>query len=178
MTETVVTVSAGRLDPSCLFLSIILQSQKAEEPWMVRRMPHNLVITIPPASPSSRQPAASTSSWRSGGGRRGILLRIFPWIVGCTIVLWIFVLRADRPPLRDYTALPHRPIDGHKPRPFHPPYKGQALSPTATWTERAKSVRGSCIHALKGYQTWADGYDELLPTTGGRTNKYVVCSLV
>ncbi|KAF4610815.1 hypothetical protein D9613_006916 [Agrocybe pediades] len=136
---------------------------------MVRRMPHNLVITIPPASPSSRQPAPSTTSWRSGGGRRGFL-RLFPWIVGCTIVLWIFVLRADRPPLRDFTALPHRPIDGHKPRPYHPPYKGAGLSPTATWAERAKTVRSSFLHALNGYQTRADGYDELLPTSGGRTN--------
>ncbi|KAF8159589.1 glycoside hydrolase family 47 protein [Crassisporium funariophilum] len=131
-------------------------------PTTPRRMP-NLVITIPPVSPTSRKSATCRPTSKP-------LIRIFPWVVGCTIVLWIFVLRADRPPLRVYSPLPHPPFDGHKPRPFHPPHRPQQESPLKTWAERTNSVRKSFIHAYSGYRHLAAPYDELLPVTGGKVN--------
>ncbi|KAF8967669.1 glycoside hydrolase [Flammula alnicola] len=129
---------------------------------MARRVP-NLVITIPPVSPV---PKPSTI-WRPTSRP---LLRFFPWVVGCTLILWIFILRSDQPPLRIYSPQPHPPVGGHRPRPLHPPHRPQDTSPITTWAERAESVKESFKHAYSGYHTFAGGYDELLPVSGGGSN--------
>jgi hypothetical protein len=130
---------------------------------MVRRMP-NLVITIPPGS------AIPKSSSRWGISNR-LSLSIFPWVVCTTIILWLFLLRADEPPLRVYSPQPHSPIDGFRTRPLHPPHRQQPIT-VITWANRAERVRQSFIHAYPGYSTHAEGHDELLPVTGGGANKW------
>jgi mannosyl-oligosaccharide alpha-1,2-mannosidase len=130
---------------------------------MARRIP-NLVITIPPGSAIPKR----SSGW---GISNRLLLNIFPWVVCTTIILWLFILRTDQPPLRVYSPQPHSPIDGFRPRPLHPPHRQQPTTVT-TWAERAEKVRQSFIHAYTGYSTHAGGHDELLPVTGGSTNKW------
>lgn len=145
-----------------------------------------LVITIPPNPIITHQkpmepidPKTSHSSCCKLTTRP--LLRIFPWVVGCTLVLWIFVLQADRPPLRVFSPQQHPPVERYKSRPLHPPHRNSnsyaSSSKLTIWEERAENVRNSFIHGYNGYRQHAVLYDVLSPVTGGRANKYVFISL-
>ncbi|PPQ62904.1 hypothetical protein CVT24_006302 [Panaeolus cyanescens] len=124
---------------------------------MPRRTP-NLVITIPPAGPVP--PTPSRPSWRPTARP---LLRIFPWAVACTLILWIYLLRADKPPLRLHSPEHHPPIDGHKPHPFHPQNQNGEDSAVVTWEKRSERVKTAFLHAYDSYTEFATGFDELLP---------------
>jgi len=128
---------------------------------MPRRAPQ-LAITIPPRNSSLPRP--KTSAWCRPTGRP--LLRFLPWVAGCTVVLWIFVLRADRQPLHVYSPQPHTPVEGHKPRPFHLPHRTSAQVTISSWSQRADGVRDTFVHAYDNYRRYAGGYDELLPVSG------------
>lgn len=144
----------------------------------------NLVITIPPnptttAYQNSIEPTttnipdAKTSCCRP---TIRLLLRIFPWVVGCTLVLWIFVLQVDKPPLHIYSPQRHPP---YKSRPLHHPYRhSKSYTSSSVWEERAENVRNSFIHAFSGYRQYETLYDVVLPVTGGSANKYVPYFLV
>jgi len=151
----------------------------------------NLVITIPhnPINTTHHKHVEHTTTGTTVPGPKTSypshccrptarpLLRIFPWVVGCTFVLWIFVLRADRPPLRVYSPQQHPPVERYKSRPIHPPHRhsnSYASSLKLTlWDGRAENVRNAFIHAYGGYRQYAALYDVLLPVTGGRANKYI-----
>lgn len=136
---------------------------------MPRRTP-NLVITIPPAGPVPLTP--SRRSWRPTARP---LLRIFPWVVACTLILWIYLLRADKPPLRLHSPEHHPPVEGHKPRPFHPPNQNGEDSATVIWEQRSERVKTALTHAYNGYNTYAAEFDELLPLSGKGIDRSVLC---
>lgn len=83
------------------------------------------------------------------------------WILGS-----FFVHRGPRlPPVSvGWTELENAPppqVTVHKP------------PPSSIWDARANQVKEAYLHAFSGYQKHAAPYDELLPISGGRVNKYV-----
>ncbi|KAF9006005.1 seven-hairpin glycosidase [Cyathus striatus] len=88
--------------------------------------------------------------------------------------LWLFspfLLPYRPPPLQVYGPHTHPPIEGssNHPRPYHP---SRPIGPHTKWSERADAVRNSFIHAWENYQTYAAGYDEVLPVSGGKVNNF------
>lgn len=43
--------------------------------------------------------------------------------------------------------------------------------PNLLWQRRAESVKEAFMHAYRGYMQYAEGWDELLPVSNGKTNK-------
>ncbi|KAJ2930958.1 hypothetical protein H1R20_g6105, partial [Candolleomyces eurysporus] len=90
-----------------------------------RRSP-NLVISIP----GTRQPATFRPHFKPSGK---LLFRYLPWVVGCTILLWLFILRADNPPFGggpgEGYRVPHYHPHSRPGPPGFPPFTRQAWRP-------------------------------------------------
>jgi mannosyl-oligosaccharide alpha-1,2-mannosidase len=82
--------------------------------------------------------------------------------------------RPHRPIFNEHDRRPPRPGSRPPARPRPPHHTG---SPTL-WSTRAEHVRNAYIHAWEGYQSLAAPYDELLPVSSGKVNKYVARSLL
>lgn len=58
------------------------------------------------------------------------------------------------------------------PRPYPPRPRPNTRPDDIKLVEKANHVRDAFIHAWQGYQKNAMGHDELLPVSGGMTDKY------
>lgn len=94
------------------------------------------------------------------------LTRLIPWVIASLFSFWLFtiLLAPDFDP---------RPWFRHWGQPFHHLHRSQS----GAASKRAQSVREAFLHAYRGYRDYAFPFDELLPVSGGRVNKYVMHSV-